>query len=112
MIEKGQQFAFWQEAQPQDAGNGMTRRVMAYNEEIMAVENTFEKGAIAPVHSHVHTQIAYVVEGAFDFQIAEEVRTVRKGDSLMLPSNVPHGCTCLKAGIVLDVFTPMRKDFV
>lgn len=112
MIEKGQNFAFWQEAQPQAAGNGMTRRVMAYNEEIMAVENTFETGAIAPVHSHVHAQIAYVVEGVFDFEIAGEIRTVKKGDSLMLASNVPHGCVCLEAGIVLDVFTPMRKDFV
>ncbi|MBQ3192807.1 MAG: cupin domain-containing protein [Oscillospiraceae bacterium] len=112
MIEKGQQFAFWQDAVPQDAGNGLTRRVMAYNEEIMTVENSFAKGAIAPLHSHVHTQIAYVVEGIFDFEIAGEVRRVKKGDSMMLASNVPHGCKCLEAGIVLDVFTPMRKDFV
>jgi quercetin dioxygenase-like cupin family protein len=112
MIEKGQQFALWQEAVPQNAGNGLTRRVMAYNEEIMTVENTFAQGAVAPLHSHVHTQIAYVVEGVFDFEIDGEIRRVKKGDSMMLASSVPHGCVCVEPGIVLDVFTPMRKEFV
>lgn len=111
MIEKGQPFVFRQDAQPEPA-NGMTRRVLAYNDAIMAVENTFETGSIGAMHSHVHDQIAYIVEGSFDFTVGSETRTVRKGDSLVLPSNVPHGCKCLEAGIVLDVFTPMRKDFV
>lgn len=25
---------------------------------------------------------------------------------------VIHGCTCLEAGVLLDIFTPMREDFV
>ena len=25
---------------------------------------------------------------------------------------VEHGCTCTEAGILLDIFTPMREDFV
>lgn len=34
------------------------------------------------------------------------LRSGRKEDS------VEHGCTCTEAGILLDIFTPMREDFV
>jgi len=25
---------------------------------------------------------------------------------------VEHGCVCTEAGVLLDIFTPMREDFV
>ena len=34
------------------------------------------------------------------------LRSGRKED------DVEHGCTCTEAGILLDIFTPMREDFV
>ena len=111
MIEKNQRWALHEDALP-EAANGVTRRVMAYCEEMMAVENTFEKGAVGALHSHPHTQITYVAEGVFSFTIGEETRIVRKGDTLLKQDGVIHGCTCLEPGILVDIFTPMRKDFV
>lgn len=112
MVEKDQVWAFQEDAQAVEAGNGLIRRVLAYSEDLMCVENTFEKGVAAPLHSHAHTQIAYISEGVFTFVVDGEVREMKKGDSVLLKSNVPHSCTCVEAGIVLDIFTPMRKDFV
>jgi hypothetical protein len=31
---------------------------------------------------------------------------------MLKKDGVIHGCVCLKEGILLDIFTPMRKDFV
>lgn len=62
--------------------------------------------------SHPHTQITYVVSGAFAFTIGDETRTVRAGDTMLKEDGVVHGCTCLEAGVLLDIFTPMREDFV
>lgn len=112
MIKKDQRWAFHGEAQPEEAGEGVVRRVLAYNEGLMCVENTFEQGAVGKLHSHPHTQITYVVSGVFSFTIDGEVRTVSAGDTLLKTDGVIHGCTCLEAGILLDIFTPMRKDFV
>ena len=97
---------------PQSAGAGVTRRVLAYTAALMCVENTFEKGAVGAMHSHPHTQITYVVSGEFAFTIAGETRTVRAGDTLLKEDGVEHGCVCLEAGVLLDIFTPMREDFI
>lgn len=112
MINKGQCWVFHEEAQAQPAGEGFVRRVLAYGEALMCVENSFEKGSAAPLHSHPHVQTAYIVEGVFSFEVDGEAKIVRKGDSIFLKSNVPHACTCLETGVVLDIFTPMREDFV
>lgn len=112
MTENGQRWVFHELAEAQPVGEGFVRRVIAYNDALMCVENSFEQGAAAPLHSHPHTQAAYIAEGVFDFEVDGEVKTVRKGDSIFLESNIPHAVTCLEKGIVLDIFTPMREDFV
>ena len=112
LTEKKQVWVPHGDVQPQSGGAGVTRRVLAYTDGLMCVENTFEKGAVGAIHSHPHTQITYVVSGAFAFTIDGETRTVRAGDTMLKEDGVPHGCTCLEAGVLLDIFTPMREDFV
>lgn len=112
MEQKGKLWVFHQQTQPQSGGAGVIRRILAYDEGMMMVENTFEAGAVAAIHSHPHLQTAYIAEGVFTFEIAGQGRVVKKGDSVLLPGNVPHGVICHEAGVVLDVFTPMREDFL
>lgn len=112
MTEKGQRWVFHDGAEVQPAGEGVIRRVLAYCDGLMCVENTFKEGAIGALHSHPHTQITYVVSGTFSFTIDGQTKIVCKGDTLLKEDGVIHGCTCLKAGVLLDIFTPMRQDFV
>ena len=112
MTQKGQLWVFHEEAEAQAAGEGFVRRVLAYDEGMLIVENSFAAGAVGGLHSHPHLQTAYIVEGVFDFEIDGETKRLHKGDSVLLPSNVPHGVYCCETGIVLDIFTPMRKEFV
>ena len=78
----------------------------------MCVENNFSKGAVGALHSHPHTQITYVVSGVFEFEIDGVKKTVRAGDTMLKKDGVVHGCVCLEAGKLLDIFNPYRKDFV
>ena len=112
MTEKGQRWVAYDDALPQESAPGVTKRVLAYNDGLMCVENSFEEGAVGKLHSHAHTQITYIVEGEFAFTIDGETRVVKKGDTLLKEHGVEHGCTCLKKGVLLDIFTPMREDFV
>lgn len=109
---KGQRWVPHGDTLPQTAGPGVTRRVLAYSDSVMCVENTFEAGAVGTLHSHPHTQITYVVSGVFSFTIDGETRSVRTGDTLLKENGVIHGCTCLEAGVLLDIFSPMREDFI
>ena len=56
--------------------------------------------------------ITYIAEGSFEFTIGGETKIVNKGDSVYMPSNVEHGVTCLEEGKLVDVFNPMRQDFL
>lgn len=101
-----------QDCTPTPCEPGVTRRVMTYTKDVMMCEISFETGARGNVHSHPHTQVTYIAEGKFDFTIDGETRTVEKGDSVLMPPDAVHGVVCLEAGKLVDVFTPMREDFV
>ncbi len=109
---RNERWVYHKEVQPQELGGGVVRRVLAYSQDVMAVENTFEKGAVGALHSHPHTQITYVVSGVFEFEIDGEKHTVRAGDTMLKTDGVVHGCVCVEPGILLDIFTPAREDFV
>lgn len=110
--EKHQRWVPYADTLPQSGGENVTRRILAYTDGLMCVENTFEKGAIGTLHSHPHTQITYIISGKFEFTIDGETRVVTAGDTLLKEDGVVHGCTCLEAGKLLDIFNPMREDFL
>ena len=105
-------WVFHEDAEPQDLGGGVVRTVLAYNKDLMCVENSFEKGAVGALHHHPHTQITYVVSGVFEFEIEGVKKVVKAGDTMLKMNGVEHGCVCLEKGILLDIFNPMREDFV
>ena len=96
----------------EDLGNGLKRKVLAHHENLMAVEVHLEKGAEGTMHSHPHEQICYVLKGRFEFNIDGKKQVIEPGDSVYLEANVPHGVICLEEGILLDIFTPHREDFI
>ncbi|TDN58601.1 cupin domain-containing protein [Scandinavium goeteborgense] len=96
----------------EDLGNGVRRRILAHGGKMMAVEVHFDAGAVGPMHNHPHEQLTTVLSGEFEFTIGEETQVVRAGDTLYKAPHVMHGCVCLKAGVLLDTFTPIREDFL
>ena len=91
---------------------GMRRQILGYDDRIMMVKVDFLTGGVGDVHSHVHCQSTYVVSGVFEFEINGEKHIVKAGDGLYMESNVSHGVKCLEAGLLIDTFSPVRKDFL
>ncbi len=92
--------------------DGVKRKIMVYEPDMMVVKVAFEAGGIGVVHRHVHVQMSYVASGVFRITIGDEIRELRQGDAFYIPSNVWHGAECLEAGMLIDSFTPMRDDFL
>ena len=109
---KNQVWNYNEEIEAEVCATGVERKILAYTDEMMCVENHFKEGAIGALHHHPHTQITYVVSGQFEFTIDGVKKVVNAGDAMLKKDSVPHGCVCLKEGILLDIFTPMREDFV
>lgn len=96
----------------QPAGPGIQRQIFGYGDQVMMVKVLFEKDAVGALHNHPHIQVSYVESGVFEVTIGGEKKTLRGGDGFYVPSNVEHGCHCLEAGVLIDVFTPQREDFL
>jgi len=94
------------------AGDGISRKVMAYDEHLMIVKVLFEEGGIGLIHNHIHTQTTYIESGAFEVTIEGKTRLLKKGDVFFIRSNELHGVKCLEAGLLIDVFNPAREDFI
>lgn len=88
------------------------RKIMSYNEDLMLVKVAFLQGGIGQMHKHPHLQISYIAGGIFEITIDDKVKILKNGDVYFVPSNVLHGAICLEEGILIDVFNPMREDFV
>lgn len=97
----------WEEVAP-----GMRRKVMAYDEALMIVRVSFEKGSIGQLHQHYHSQMTHVESGVFEVQIDGVKQVLQAGDAFYIPPNELHGCICLQEGVLIDVFNPMREEFV
>lgn len=109
---KGAPFAADASLPWEPAGPGVRRKVLTYDDGVMMVRVAFEEGAVGPPHAHPHVQCSLVESGSFDITIAGQTRTLEAGDSFLVPPNAIHGAVARRAGVLVDVFTPMREDFV
>ncbi|MFT4202375.1 MAG: cupin domain-containing protein [Chitinophagaceae bacterium] len=88
------------------------RKILVYDRQVMLVCVVFQKGGIGELHSHPHTQMSYIEQGVFEVEIDGKKKTLQKGDAFYVPSNSVHGVRCLEDGVLMDVFNPMREDFI
>ena len=90
----------------------ITRQILGFNNQIMMVKVWFEEGAQGYIHSHFHSQVTYVESGEFDVTVGTETRTLVAGDCFFMEPNAEHGAICKCAGVLIDVFSPLREDFL
>jgi quercetin dioxygenase-like cupin family protein len=111
-IQQSGLFQVSKEIPWEDAAPGIQRQVFGYDEKIMLVKVKFEAGAVGSLHQHHHSQATYVESGVFELFIGDEKKILNAGDGYYVPPRVVHGCVCMEAGVLIDVFSPLREDFL
>lgn len=91
---------------------GVKRKIMAYEDRLMVVKVAFETGGVGQLHKHPHAQITHIESGIFEIEVDGEKRQLEGGDCYHIPPNILHGAVCLKSGVLIDSFSPMREDFI
>lgn len=95
-----------------EMGNGIKRKIMSYDDNLMLVKVNFDKGGVGTLHQHYHSQITHIESGVFEVEIDGVKKVLSGGDAFYIPPNTMHGAVCLEAGVLIDVFSPMREDFI
>ena len=101
----------WDEMEKEILSKTIGRKIIA-GEKAMVAQVFLAKGAIVPLHSHESEQITYILEGALHFELEGKEITVHKGEVLRIPSNVPHRAVALEDTLDLDIFSPIRHDWL
>lgn len=109
---KDQQFIDDSDIPWEDLGGGLKRKMMSYDDNLMMVKVSFEKGGIGVLHQHFHTKMSYIDNGTFEITIGEKSQILQQGDAYYIPPDVVHGALCIEPGVLVDIFTPFRADFI
>ena len=112
MNEQSPPFVIAEPELIEQVDDGIKRQILGYGPDLMAVKVWFEEGAVGYQHQHPHTQVAYVESGVFEATIDGETKTLSAGDSFYVAPNKLHGAVCKKAGVLIDIFNPLREDFL
>ena len=92
--------------------NPLLQRQFVVGQEIMLARVLLKKGCIVPEHSHHNEQLTYILEGTLKFWIDGKEIVVNAGETLCIPSNMPHKAEALEDTVDLDIFAPPRADWI
>lgn len=91
---------------------GVRLKTLVFGEKTLMTNLIISKGAIIPPHSHIHEQTGFLKSGCLEFIIDGKRITANPGDSWMIPGNVFHGATAIEDSNVIEVFSPIRDDYL
>jgi quercetin dioxygenase-like cupin family protein len=101
----------WESVKKEVLNDKVARKVI-WGEKMTMAHIFIAKDGVVPVHHHENEQISSVLSGALRFELAGKEIVARKGDVLLIPSNVPHRVVALEDSLALDVFSPVRTDWL
>jgi quercetin dioxygenase-like cupin family protein len=105
------EYVSW-DSVPLEIMSDMISRKIVTGDKAMVAQVFLKKDAVVPEHHHDSEQITYILEGALKFEIEGREVIVRKGEVLSIPSNVPHRAVALEDTVDLDIFSPIRTDWL
>jgi quercetin dioxygenase-like cupin family protein len=103
---------FTWESVPLEVMSEMISRKVISGDKAMVAQVFLKKDAVVPEHQHESEQITYILDGALKFELEGNVVIVRRGEVLRIPSYVPHRAVALEDTLDLDIFSPIRSDWL
>ena|SRR5262245_25746423 len=101
----------WQDESIEQLSPSVGRRMLHTETMTVALIN-LAKGAVVPRHSHPNEQVVNVLEGRLRVVLDDGELEAVAGETLPLAADVPHEVEALEDSVVLDVFSPVREDWL
>ena len=91
---------------------GIRMKTLCYGARTLMTEFILERGSTLPRHAHPHEQTGYLVTGHIRLTIGATEHDVRPGDNWCIPGGVEHGARILEDSVAVEVFAPVRADYL
>ena len=93
-------------------GEGIRRKTLVYGDNTVMCRFEFDKGVMVPLHSHIYEQTGYLLQGKVLFTIDGMRHEMNTGDSWCIKGNVEHSAEMLEETILIEIFSPLRYDYI
>ena len=94
------------------AAPGIDMRTLCHGKRTLMAEFRLAAGHELPAHTHPHEQTGYLVRGHMRLRIGDETHEVKPGDSWCIAGGLEHAATVLEDSIAVEVFSPVREEFL
>ena len=101
----------WSTIEQEQINESIARRYIT-GDRVTVARFELARGGVVPVHAHENEQVSIVLEGALRFRIDGSEIVVRAGEVMQIPGGVPHGVDVIENSVVIDVFSPVRQDWI
>jgi quercetin dioxygenase-like cupin family protein len=101
----------WSDVAPEQINPEVARQYITADRVTIA-RFELKRGGIVPRHAHENEQVSVVLSGVLLFRIDGREITVKGGEALQIPSNTPHEVEVVEDTLVMDVFSPIRQDWL
>jgi quercetin dioxygenase-like cupin family protein len=91
---------------------GIERKTLVHGDRTLMTEFRLRKGSVLPRHAHPHEQTGYLVQGRMRLSIGAGECEMQPGDSWCVPGGVEHGAEILEDAVAIEVFSPVREDYL
>jgi quercetin dioxygenase-like cupin family protein len=95
-----------------DVFEGIKRKTLVYGKNTLFVEFRLDAGKTVPLHSHPEEQTGYLVSGHLILFFGGQEYDIRPGDAWAIPGGIPHSSKMLEDSIAVEVFSPVREDYL
>ena len=91
---------------------GIGIKTLVHGEKSLMAKFNLKAGSELPSHSHPYEQIGYLIKGRLRLAIGGEIREAGPGDSWCIPSGLEHRAEILEDSVALEIFSPVREDYI
>lgn len=86
--------------------------VLSIGKKTMVTKMNYKQGDEVPFHSHPNEQSGYIISGKHKIIFQDSNEILNAGDSYSIPENIFHSWKVIEAGEVIDIFSPIREDYL
>lgn len=86
--------------------------VLSIGKNSMVTKMLYKTTDFVPFHQHPNEQSGYVISGVYKLKFEDREYLLSQGDAYSIQANREHSIEIIEAGEVVDVFSPIRQDYL
>jgi quercetin dioxygenase-like cupin family protein len=101
----------WNEVPVEQMNAAVTRQAI-HAQHITIARIGIAQGGAVPTHAHINEQVLNMISGRLKVVLDGVEIVLHGGQTLVIPPNVPHSVEALEATVAVDIFSPIREDWI